>query len=476
MTQTVTYYGDGDVARIGHLYSLGRTLNLDISKAQLELLDQDAPTVWIHCAVEGEWKGHPDGEFALNQKHFKRILDNFNATQNPVPLTYEHPEHRKDDGIAAGWIHKLKVDGDGLWAWCELTPKAASHIRSGEYRFCSVVVDLEATDRKTGDEIGPELIEVGLTNTPFIDGLSAIRLSRRSQPSSSHRSLRMNVKEALKAAQKELPDDASAEQVMQFIDGFMKQQSAASGEADENTEHMSQETEALAEASAAPEGSESEVSASEPEGEDKRELASDMDDQVRSTLEGLAESVGTDVAGLIGLLTERQDKVVQVLSEDMGASDNPPAASHEPTREIAASRIAALSKQVTDKDESVKRLSKRVEELESEATEREVSDAIEAGLFLDKDKDKLIKLARTDKKLWREWLDEAKASPALPTGKKVHAKPKAPPESDDDDGSDIDPKLLNTYLTAFRGAGRSEEQVRKLAVRSAREFLAKADR
>ena len=55
-------------------------------------------------------------------------------------------------------------------------------VRAGEYRFCSVVVDMNAVDRVSGESVGPELYEVGLTNTPFLDGQHPITLTRKRAP------------------------------------------------------------------------------------------------------------------------------------------------------------------------------------------------------------------------------------------------------------------------------------------------------
>lgn len=465
--QQVTYYDQGAAASLGaHLFAL---------RQRLPLLDDGAKTVWIHCAKPGEWKGHEVGEFAFDRATFDRIVANFERCNNPIPLTYEHPEHRGDDGIAAGWIHKLEVRSDGLWALAELTEKAAGHIRSGEYRFCSVVVDFESTDRETAEEVGPELYEIGLTNVPFIDGLSAIRLSRRAS-GTSHKELRMSIKDVLKEAAKELPDDATPEQLLKFVEGAMAKQEAV-----ENKDGGKKE-EPPAEASDKPAEEAVEANAeAKPEGE-QRELAEDkvVDDQAMAVLEGLAQELSLDVPGLIAVLQERHDDVVKALGSDApGEAETEAEATLNKTEEdgvktVAASRVAALSKQLSEEKAAKVELTKRLEALEAQATEREVDDAITEGLFLDKDRDRLVKLARKDVALFREWRDEAKDNPAVPQGRKVvQAGPGKRKTDEADDGSDIDPEVLGPFkLAASRTFPHNRAKAEEKAIEWARDHLA----
>lgn len=152
-------------------------------RARLPLVADGASRTWIDLAFEGEWKGHHSGSFSFTQDVFKNIVARFEQQKNPIPLTYEHPEKWMGTPVvAAGWIHDLQVKDGHLWGLAEFTPKAAEMVKSGEYRFCSVVVDFESVDRKSGAEVGPELYEVGLTNTPFLDGQRPIALSRHARP------------------------------------------------------------------------------------------------------------------------------------------------------------------------------------------------------------------------------------------------------------------------------------------------------
>jgi len=150
---------------------------------KIPLLSNSAPETWVHLAYEGEWNGHPSGDFRFDSSAFANMIRLFNAQKNPIPLTYEHPV--KDSGQpvpAAGWIKRLELRGSDLWGLVSFTPRGAEMVRAGEYRFCSVVVDMNAVDRVSGESVGPELYEVGLTNTPFLDGQHPITLTRKRAP------------------------------------------------------------------------------------------------------------------------------------------------------------------------------------------------------------------------------------------------------------------------------------------------------
>lgn len=152
-------------------------------RARLPLVADGAPRTWMDLAYVGEWKGHQAGDFKFTNEVFANIVARFEEQKNPIPITYEHPEKWMGTPVvAAGWIHELAIKDGHLWGLAEFTPKATDMIKQGEYRFCSVVVDFASIDRKSGDEVGPELYEVGLTNTPFLDGQKPIALSNYRRP------------------------------------------------------------------------------------------------------------------------------------------------------------------------------------------------------------------------------------------------------------------------------------------------------
>ncbi len=144
--------------------------------AKLPLVSASAPKAWVHVAREGVWRGHHSGqEIALTAEVLAGFVATFGAMKNPPPGTYGHP--KGDDFPASAWLLDLEVRGSDLWALCEFTAKAAEAIRAGEYRFCSIEFALEHLGRESGKPAGPIITKLGLTNIPFIDGLTPITLS-----------------------------------------------------------------------------------------------------------------------------------------------------------------------------------------------------------------------------------------------------------------------------------------------------------
>lgn len=137
----------------------------------------------MNVAIEGEWMGHPSGPFAMDADKMLECCERFDAQANPMLVDYEHSSlGAMGPTPAAGWIHALNIgageSGAELWATVEWTARAAEMIRSGEYRYCSPVIDFGAKDRATGEHVPVELFNVAITNQPFLDGMHPIALSR----------------------------------------------------------------------------------------------------------------------------------------------------------------------------------------------------------------------------------------------------------------------------------------------------------
>lgn len=134
----------------------------------------------MQLAAEGEFKGHPDGPFEITREHLESMLRAARARRSEIAVDLEHK-----GGPATGWINpstveiardehgRLALFGMGRW-----TPRFAEAIRGEEYRYFSPVIAFGSKDRESGETLAAELIEGALTNNPFIDGMSAVALSR----------------------------------------------------------------------------------------------------------------------------------------------------------------------------------------------------------------------------------------------------------------------------------------------------------
>lgn len=138
----------------------------------------------LHIATVGKWQGHPAGEFELSEDSFREIIAKFDAQANPMMVDYDHNSllgGSPDAGKAAGWVQSLEMrqgqSGAELWGNVEWTPPAAQMIKSGEYRYCSPVIEPTSIDRITGAEGGTRLFNVAITNQPFFDGNHPIKLT-----------------------------------------------------------------------------------------------------------------------------------------------------------------------------------------------------------------------------------------------------------------------------------------------------------
>lgn len=141
----------------------------------------DAPerTKWIQVAHEGEYAGHPAGDFALTKTKFEEIIQNFNRlnaqTDTAVPVKYGHGGG--DGAPAAGRIIDLSIEpnpkkpGARLMALVRFTPRAWPMIENEEYFSCSVELNFKYPDPVTGKSIGTRLTGVALTNSPFLLGM-----------------------------------------------------------------------------------------------------------------------------------------------------------------------------------------------------------------------------------------------------------------------------------------------------------------
>ena len=377
-----------------------------------------AETTWIQVAVEGSWDGHPMGAFEFTPDVFASILRNFDAQSNPVPLTYEHPDKSSGQPIpAAGWIHSLEVRGEALWAEVEFTKRSAEMVRAGEYKYCSVVVWFDSEDRATGDDIGPELLEVGLTNTPFLDGMEPITLSRalgKEQTMMKTAGLRalMNeltpAKDALDELKAKLGLDPDAEHD-DIVDAIYKLLEMAG---------MSDTLDALAgdaapapaaAASDAPEGeviaaadaSPADAAPADAPAPTDQALATDA----MAAIDLIAQAMGADAAGAIAALGERADEVAALLMAQ------PDGTAADAQMAQASATVATLSRQVRERDAELDELRETVTTLE--LTHR-LDAAVSAGQVVEAERDFLLRLGRSDRALFDERLAAAEKRPAVP--------------------------------------------------------------
>jgi len=125
------------------------------------------------------------GSFVFTRRHAESARRWFERMGRKLAIDYEHqsfdPLNRRADGLrpAAGWIGRLEVRDDGLWA-CDVswTERAAELLRSGEYRYFSPVIFWTDEDHSDVAALGP----VALTNDPAMRGVQPLAARRCSAP------------------------------------------------------------------------------------------------------------------------------------------------------------------------------------------------------------------------------------------------------------------------------------------------------
>ena len=104
---------------------------------------------------------------SYNVADLQQIVTNYQQAKNEAPLVRGHP---KDNSPAYGWIKKLEVVGDTLFAHLgDLTNQVSQWLTDKVYKYVSVGL--------SKSEQGLKLVHVGLTPLPAVEGLPEIEFA-----------------------------------------------------------------------------------------------------------------------------------------------------------------------------------------------------------------------------------------------------------------------------------------------------------
>lgn len=293
---------------------------------------------WAHICSCGTWDGHPSGRTEFTREVFDSLIANSLDRETPIDFDYEHDTcnpYVTGPRPSAGFVKQLERRGDELWALVAWTQEAADYIRSGAYRSCSVVIDFEARDRVSNEEIGPELISVALTNNPFVDGLQTLQLKRFSAMTPEE--------EDKKKAEEEAAQKAAAAQAQQATPAA-DTPAAASGGAPATATQAANDAQPGAEQNAA-----------------------------TIAVTALADATGMSADAVCAGLTENIDQVSAIL-RGAAAQDGTPAEA------TATAATNAMAVQLRATQRQLKAMSDRVSELVDQNAKREAAEkaALEA--------------------------------------------------------------------------------------------------
>lgn len=109
------------------------------------------------------------GDFIVDEESFRMIQGNMQRRAVDIVVDYEHQTLTNSQAPASGWIKRLVLKNDGIYAAVEWTNRAKDYLRNKEYRYLSPVVLVRKSDRKVS-----QLHSIALTNTPAINGMVPI--------------------------------------------------------------------------------------------------------------------------------------------------------------------------------------------------------------------------------------------------------------------------------------------------------------
>ena len=120
------------------------------------------------------------GDVTFTRDHAEQACAWFAALGRKLALDFDHQSILREDSLrpAAGWIGRLEIRADGLWAaGVEWTAQARALLASAEYRYFSPVVYWSGAENDQVQSLGP----VAITNNPAMRGVPALAASRRTE-------------------------------------------------------------------------------------------------------------------------------------------------------------------------------------------------------------------------------------------------------------------------------------------------------
>lgn len=166
----------------------------------------------------GEYDHTSFGKVNVTQKDLDIAIENFRKSyQNgaEIPVDYDHSFRRNGTSTAAGWFTDLFRKGGSLFARVKWTDKAAELIRNGEFKYFSPEFTARYKD-EFGNDHGFAILAGGLTNRPFLRGITEVSLSEASveeEVAETHGAVADDTKSTDEAQPTELTEEVTPEAV-----------------------------------------------------------------------------------------------------------------------------------------------------------------------------------------------------------------------------------------------------------------------
>ena len=368
-------------------------LSMSVSLAGAK--DDDGRT-WNQIAYEGQWKGHSAGEFQFTRDIFDHIVEGYGRRVDDAPLTWGHPDGETGSYMgAAGWIRELKVGTDdegrvALFALMEFSARAASMVKAGEHRHCSVVVGFDGIDEKTGEPVGAELYEVGLVLAAFVDGMTRLVAGRTSGTES--RALAQGteamLEDIIKQALKELPEGFTSDQLFAYIAAEEQKAKAIAGEGSEEPAAEEPAEEPAEDVAASSETPKDAVElADTPDGAEGAEPSADeaagsVEEMFLDWAGATAEASGLDLAAFFAALTELDiaGQLGAQPEDGTQAEEAAPLTALSKSHSTVITALATSEKTVVDLSRAIAERDERLERAEFKLS---LSEHVRSGAILD---------------------------------------------------------------------------------------------
>jgi len=105
-------------------------------------------TGWIEIFRTGTWTDSAGRSRTWTKGDLARIAQNYDPDMREAPLVLGHP---KDNAPAYGWVERLKVSGDRLYARLKQVPQAVKDlVAEGRYKKRSISLYPDGTLRHVG--------------------------------------------------------------------------------------------------------------------------------------------------------------------------------------------------------------------------------------------------------------------------------------------------------------------------------------
>lgn len=174
----------------------------DIAPGQAPAVNTANPK-WVQICAGGTYAGYRGGgrKFVMDQACFDTMIANLRRHPSYVAGTDALPAEQVAARVLSGELGVLPFDFDHgggpaeawalelqtrqsatgdlqLWAYTFFLEPAYSWMLEARYKWTSITWEENGTDPVSAEKVGPYVINVAMTNDPFVQGMSPIQCSR----------------------------------------------------------------------------------------------------------------------------------------------------------------------------------------------------------------------------------------------------------------------------------------------------------